>query len=112
MDVADLFVPSTITNKPVLDSWIYHCEFKDNMIECVLAGVLIVVPSYPHRLFPRGKIQPIWVGPAHISCNYSPSLSFAIFDKWNINNPCSTSCVRPGHFMVFLIVFSVLVCPG
>jgi hypothetical protein len=24
----------------------------------------------------------------------------------------STSCVRPGHVMVFLIVLSVLVCPG
>jgi hypothetical protein len=46
------------------------------------------------------------VGAAHISYDYSPSLSFDIFDKWNINNQCSTSCVRPGHVMVFLMVCS------
>jgi hypothetical protein len=51
-----------------------------------------------------------WVGAAHIS--YAPSLSFDILDKWKINNNGSKSCVRPGHIMVFLIVFSVLVCPG
>jgi hypothetical protein len=39
-------------------------------------------------------------------------LSFDISDKWNINKQCSTSCVRPSHVMVLLIVFSVLVCPG
>jgi hypothetical protein len=39
-------------------------------------------------------------------------LSFDIFDKWYINNQCSTSCVRPGYIIVFLIVFSVLVCLG
>jgi hypothetical protein len=49
---------------------------------------------------------------SHISCIFAPSLSFDILDKWNINNQCSTSCVRPGHVMVFLMVFSVLVCPG
>jgi hypothetical protein len=41
----------------------------------------------------------------------SLSLSYDIYDKWNINNQCQTSCIRPGHIMVFLIVFSVLVCP-
>jgi hypothetical protein len=52
------------------------------------------------------QILLFWVGAAHIS--YAPSLSFAILDKWNINNQCSTSCVSPGHVMIFLIVFSVL----
>jgi hypothetical protein len=42
------------------------------------------------------------VGAAHIS--YAPSLSFDILDKWNINNPCSTSYVRLGHVMVFLTI--------
>jgi hypothetical protein len=36
-------------------------------------------------------------------------LSFKITNKWKIINLASTSCVRPGHVMVFLIVFSVFV---
>jgi hypothetical protein len=28
MDVTDLFVASTISNQPVFDFWIYHCECK------------------------------------------------------------------------------------
>jgi hypothetical protein len=56
------------------------------------------------------QILLLWVGAAHISYLYAPSLSFDIFHKWNINNECSTSCVRSGHVMVFLIVFCVLVC--
>jgi hypothetical protein len=43
---------------------------------------------------------------AHIS--YAPSLLFDILDKWNINNQSSIIFVRPGHFMVLLVVFSVL----
>jgi hypothetical protein len=42
MDVADLFVASTISNQPVCDRWIYHCECKQRKRECVLVGVLIV----------------------------------------------------------------------
>jgi hypothetical protein len=53
------------------------------------------------------QILLFWVGEAHISCMYVPSLSFDILDKWNINHQRSTSCVRPCHAMVFLIVFSV-----
>jgi hypothetical protein len=57
------------------------------------------------------QILLFWVGPAYISWVQIPSLSFDMLDKWNITNKCSTSCVRPGHVMVLLIVFSVLVCP-
>jgi hypothetical protein len=85
--------------------------------ECVLAGALIV--NGPIRstqtLHDPGvncQVSLFWVGAAHISCVHAPSLSFDILDKWNINNPCSTSCVRQVHFMVFLKVLSVLVCPG
>jgi hypothetical protein len=74
--------------------------------ECVLAGVLIVngQDKYQILLF--------WAGAAHVS--YAAFLSFDILDNWNINSQCSTSCVRPGHVMVFLIVcfFFVLVCTG
>jgi hypothetical protein len=51
-------------------------------------------------------------GATHISCMYAPSLLFDIIDKWNINKKFSISCGRPGHVMVFLILFSALVCPG
>jgi hypothetical protein len=43
---------------------------------------------------------------------YTPYFSFEIIDKWNIHNHGSTSSERSGHVMVFLIVFSVLICPG
>jgi hypothetical protein len=56
------------------------------------------------------QILLFWVGASHFS--YAPSLSFDILDNWNIDNQCSTSCVRSDHVMVFLIVFSLLVCPG
>jgi hypothetical protein len=42
MDVAGLFVASTISNKPVLCWWIYHCEYKQEHRECALDGVHIV----------------------------------------------------------------------
>jgi hypothetical protein len=53
------------------------------------------------------QIQLYWVVVARISFVHAPSLSFDIVDKWNINNQSSKSFVRPGHVMVFLIVFSV-----
>jgi hypothetical protein len=31
-----------ISNQPVLDFWIYHCECNQSGRKCVLAGVLIV----------------------------------------------------------------------
>jgi hypothetical protein len=46
------------------------------------------------------------------SCVFSPSFLYDILDEWNINNQCSTSCVRPGHVMEILMVFSVLVYHG
>jgi hypothetical protein len=51
MDVADLFVASKISNLPMLNGWIYHCECKQRKGQCVLAGVLIVngaIASDPH----------------------------------------------------------------
>jgi hypothetical protein len=85
MDVADLFVASTISNQPVAGSIIVSASK-----EYVLAGVLIVNrPLDPHIPWPKGQILPFWVGSAHIS--YAPSLSFDILDKWNIKNQCSTT---------------------
>jgi hypothetical protein len=112
MDVADLLLASTISNQPVAGSIIVSARR-----ECVLAGVLIVngwVPPDPHKHEPGIQCQILlfWVVEAHIYYVHAPSLSFDILDKWNINNQSSTSCVRPGHAMVFLIVFLVLVCPG
>jgi hypothetical protein len=43
---------------------------------------------------------------------YAASLSFDILDKWKLNDTCSTIFEKPGNVIVFLIVFSVLVCPG
>jgi hypothetical protein len=78
--------------------------------QCVLDGVLIVNgPTRSTQTMIQGQILLFWVGADHIS--YAPSLSIDILDKRNINNQCSSSCVRPGHVMVFLIVVSVLVCP-
>jgi hypothetical protein len=49
---------------------------------------------------------------AHISYNYSASLSFDILDNLSMNNPFSTSYVKLGHVMVFLILLSILIYPG
>jgi hypothetical protein len=57
------------------------------------------------------QILLFWVIAAHICLVHAPYFSFDILDKWNINNQCSTSCVRPGHVMVCLIVFSNFLCP-
>jgi hypothetical protein len=112
MDVADLFVVLTISKQPIAGSIIVSARR-----ECVLAGVRIVnEPNRSAQTMTQGYIVRfcyfglVWVEAAHIS--YAPSLSFDILDKWNINNPSSTSCVRSDHVMVFLIFFSVLVCPG
>jgi hypothetical protein len=115
MDVADLFVASTISNQPVVIAgsiiviastesvwyfgWCSYCEWVHQI-------------QIDHEQGMKRQILLFWVGIAHISCLFAPSLTFDIRDKWNINNQCSTSCVRPGHVMVFLIVFSAFVCPG
>jgi hypothetical protein len=80
--------------------------------EYVFDSVLIFDrPLDPHRSLLRGQILLFLVVEGYLSCVFASSLTFDILDildKWNINKKCSTSCVRPGHFMVFLIVFSVL----
>jgi hypothetical protein len=77
-----------------------------------LLSLLEIDTPDPHIHDPEIQSQNLlfWEEAAHIS--YAPSLSLDIHDKWNINNQCSTSCVRPCHVMIFLIVVSVLVCPG
>jgi hypothetical protein len=113
MNVADLFVPSTLLNQPVVYCWIYNCECKKR----------VCFGWYPyckwthqihknHDLGVRCQILLIWAGAAHISCIFSAFMSFDMLEKWNINYQCSKSCVRPGHVIVFLIVVSVLVCHG
>jgi hypothetical protein len=105
MDIADLFVASTISNQPVFHFWIYHCECKQRVCFCWCPYC-----KWTHQIYTNHdpgivcQIQLYWVGAFHISYVWDLSLSFDIIDKWNINNHCSTSCVRPGHFMVFLIV--------
>jgi hypothetical protein len=77
MDVADLFVASTISNQPVL---IAGSIIVSASRECVLAGVRIVnEPTRSTQAMTQGS---------------------------------DSAVVRPGHVMVFLIVFSVLVFPG
>jgi hypothetical protein len=110
MDVADLFV---FDNFKPSSGWIYHCECKQRVFFCWCPYC-----KWTHQIHTdhdsgiKCQILLFWVVTGHISCDYSPSLSFDILHKLNINNTCSTSCVRPGHVMVFLIVFSVFVCPG
>jgi hypothetical protein len=110
MNVADLFVFLTISNQPVLHCWIYHCEWKQRVCfgwcpYCKWTHHIHI----DHEPGIQCQILIFWLGEAHILCNSSPSLSFDILDKWNINNQCPTSCVRPGHVMIFLIVFSALI---
>jgi hypothetical protein len=93
--------------------WIYHCECKQRV--CFGWCLSCQWNQQIHTDHDSGiqcQILLFWEGVAHISCVFATSLSFDILDKWNIDNQRSTSCVRPGHVMVFLIVFSVLVCPG
>jgi hypothetical protein len=113
MDVADMFVALTSSNQPLLNAGSFIVSAS---IECVLVGVLIVngptrsthtmTQGYSVRFCYFGLERTIFL--ALLLCH----LSFDILDKWKINNQCSTSCVKPGHAMVFLLVFSALVCPG
>jgi hypothetical protein len=73
-----------------------------------LVSLLEMDPPDPQKPWPKGQIQIFWVGVAHIS--FALSLLFDILDKWNIN--VQKICLRPFHIIVFLIVFSVIVCPG
>jgi hypothetical protein len=115
MDVADLFLTLTISNQPVIDCWIYHCECKQRVCFgwcrfCKWMWLHQINTDHDPGI--QCQILLFWVGAAHIYCIYSPSLSFDILDKWNINGQCSISFLRSGHVMVFLKLCSVLVCPG
>jgi hypothetical protein len=138
MDVADLFLPLRILKQLVIVCWIYDCECKQRMCfgwwpYCKWTH-LIHTDHDPGLLC---HILLIWLGTAHTSCVFAPSLSFEVLDNRNIDYPCSMSstrpcyarafslsvdklekwivinqfsiiCVRPGHVMVFLIVCSYL----
>jgi hypothetical protein len=93
--------------------WIYHCECKQRV--CFGWCPYCKWTHHIHTNHDPGmqsQILLFWVGAAHISFVHAPSLSFDILDKWNINNQFSTSGGRPGKVMVFLIVFSFIVCSG
>jgi hypothetical protein len=58
-----------------------------------------------------------WIGPTRSTQTMTQGYNVR-FSYFECKHPifltlllCSKSCVRPGHVMVFLIVFSVLVCP-
>jgi hypothetical protein len=93
--------------------WIHHFEYKQRV--CFDRWPYCTWTHQIHTNHEPGikcQILLFWIKSAHFSYEYAPSLLFDILDKWNINNQYSTSCVRPCHVMLFLIVFSVLVCTG
>jgi hypothetical protein len=112
MNVADLFVSSIISKQPVAGSIVVSTSR-----ECVLSGVLIVnevVPPDPHKSWPRDCVSDHAIldeSSPYFLLVYAHSLILDIIDKWDIKNQRSKSCVRRGHFMIFLIFFTVLVCP-
>jgi hypothetical protein len=107
MDVVELFVDLTISNNHVLITK----SILVSTSRVVFWMVLLLLMDPPD---PEIQCQNLlfWLGAGHIYCVYAPSFSFDILDKWNINNDCLTPCVILDHVMLFLILFSVLVCPG
>jgi hypothetical protein len=112
-DVFDNFKPTTI--------WIYHCEYNQSVCFgwCRYCGVngptrfsQTMTQGYNVRLCYFGWKHPIFLTLLLVIISCAPPLSFDKVDKWKINNQCSTSCVIPGHVMIFLIVFSVPVSSG
>jgi hypothetical protein len=85
-----------------VDCCIYHCECKQRNRECILDGVLIVnEPTRSIQTMTQGYSVRFW----YFGWEQPIFLTLLLY------NQCSISCVRPGHVMVFLIVFSNLFCP-
>jgi hypothetical protein len=119
MDVADLFVTLTISNQAVSYFWIYHCECKQGSWEWVLAGVLIVNvwhPPNPHKPWTRDLMSDSAILSRSSPYFLHVSSLFFIWHVWQVEHKQSMFNIlyntRPCHVMVFLIVFSVLVCSG
>jgi hypothetical protein len=110
MDVADLFVALAISNQPVVVTGYIVVSASR---ECFLVGVLTVneparstqtmTQEYSVRFCYFGWEQTIFLACMILLCPL-------IVNKCKISNQFETSCVIPGQFMVFLILFSVLVC--
>jgi hypothetical protein len=77
-----------------------HCKCKQRRIKCVLDGVLIVngPTRCTYTMGSRDSISDsaILGASSPYFLRSSPSLSFDILDKRNINNQCSTSCFKTG----------------
>jgi hypothetical protein len=75
-------------NFKLASGWIYHCECKQRVCFGWCPYCKWIGPTRSTQTMNRGLYQILlfWVGAAHISCMFAPSLSFDILDKWNINN--------------------------
>jgi hypothetical protein len=92
--------------KPSCD-WIYHSEC--NQREGVLSGVMRVNgPTRSTQTITLGSDSAILGG----SNPYFLRSCFVSWQTGQVEHKRSTSCVRPNHVRVLLIVFSVRVCPG
>ena len=104
MEAADLLLALAISNHPVAGSIIVRASR-----ECVLSGVFTVKgPTRSTQTMTQGSDSAILGG----SKPYFFRSRFVNCQTGQVEHKRSTSCVRPGHVIVFLIVFSVLVCPG
>jgi hypothetical protein len=78
----------------------------------LLNAVLIVKVRYPHGLlwpWTRDTVSDYAISGLQQTLSH---IYFDVLDKRNKNNQISASCARLGYVMVFLIAFSVHICPG
>jgi hypothetical protein len=81
--------------------------------ECVLDCLFIVKKMGPTRFTQTmtqksdsaflGRISPYFLRVCSL---------FVIWNTWQVEHNISKSCVRQDHDMVFLVAFSVIICPG
>jgi hypothetical protein len=75
-----------------------------------LVSLLWMDPPDPHKPWHRDTMSDSAILGG--SSPYFLRSFFVIWHTWQVEHKRSNSCVRPGHVMVFLTVFFVLVCPG
>jgi hypothetical protein len=99
------YLCQTLTDRPS-SGWIYIIVSASR--ECVLSGVRIIkVPTRSTQIM----IQ--WSGSSVLG-GKSPHFLRSFLGSWQtvqVDHKRSTSFARSGHVMMFLIVFSVQVCP-
>jgi hypothetical protein len=104
--IGQLISVLTILNHPVAGS----IMVKANNVLCMVYGVFVVNgPTKSTQTMTQGSDSATLRGN---SLYFLHPRSFFVNLQTVQLEQSSTSCVRPGHFMVFLMFFSLQLCPG